>query len=78
MIPLCQKCHGEGKIETTTPENVRFRTYDPCDQCEGSGYDTEWVKCPECNGEGDDPRSDWVGRKCPVCNGYGYVRKVTS
>jgi DnaJ-class molecular chaperone len=83
MIPVCQKCHGEGKIETTTPDNTKYRTYDPCDQCEGSGKDTEWVICSVCNGTGSrwdlevalSGDNGYMG-KCPICNGHMQIRKV--
>lgn len=86
MIPLCQKCNGEGKIETTTPENVKYKTYDPCQHCNGSGHDTEWVVCRKCYGIGvmsvsmENHRGESVlGAKstCLTCNGHGQVRKVT-
>lgn len=78
MIPVCQKCNGEGKIETTTPENVKYKTYDPCQHCNGSGHDTEWVTCSDCGRDGESPKSLFGAcLECPTCDGHGQVRKVT-
>lgn len=70
MTVQCTVCNGEGGWEVLDDDGLEHH-WDPCDECNQTGYVEE--ECRECSGSGyvDDPEGD-EEEECEVCEGTGW------